>query len=382
MKRRSKKKLDNISQYSSFLPDGNNIKHDQFFKRSLEEITHLRKQFIVKHVPEYVKSKVANNNGDYDLSILATEHIPEYLVGETRADVLLLASTTAPSIILHFEQQTAYHNNMLHRMMKYKVAIIDKYQMQPGQKDKLPLIYQLVYHTGNTKWTSPSTYASSFETQDEHLNNFVSKCHSSDRFDLVSLQIHDSDALIDAENPQLSLFEYFMKNIHGSNLLESWQYLSSKLDKFKHVEPELLMRAICYCAKGLDLKNNIEELKNLFYNESEGDNGEIVMTSLQSMIEEREANAAKKSRIEGEAKGEAKNKITTLESLLESKVDSAIITKATGFSAEQITQLQQDSEKLHLNASHMLGFSFDVFGNPSDDVDLSGDAAVQESDST
>ena len=250
MKRRSKKKLDNISQYSSFLPDGNNIKHDQFFKRSLEEITHLRKQFIVKHVPEYVKSKVANNNGDYDLSILATEHIPEYLVGETRADVLLLASTTEPSIILHFEQQTAHHSNMLHRMMKYKVAIIDKYQMQPGQKDKLPLIYQLVYHTGNTKWTSPSTYASSFETQDKHLSNFVSKCHSSDRFDLVSLQSNDSDALIDAENPQLSLFEYFMKNIHDSNLLASWQYLSSKLDKFKRVEPELLMRAICYCAKG------------------------------------------------------------------------------------------------------------------------------------
>ena len=83
-----------------------------------------------------------------------------------------------------------------------------------------------------------------------------------------------------------------------------------------------------------------------------------------------------------EAKGEAKNKITTLESLLKSKVDSAIITKATGFSAEQIIQLQQDSEKLHLNASHMLGFSFDVFGNPSDDVNLSGGAAIQESDST
>ena len=70
MKRRSEKKLDNISQYFSFLPDGINVKHDQFFKRSLEEIKTLRKQFIVKHVPEYVKSKVANNNGDYDLSIV------------------------------------------------------------------------------------------------------------------------------------------------------------------------------------------------------------------------------------------------------------------------------------------------------------------------
>ena len=91
MKRRSEKKLDNISQYFSFLPDGINVKHDQFFKRSLEEIKTLRKQFIVKHVPEYVKSKVANNNGDYDLSILATEHIPENLVGKTRADVHLLS---------------------------------------------------------------------------------------------------------------------------------------------------------------------------------------------------------------------------------------------------------------------------------------------------
>ena len=83
----------------------------------------------------------------------------------------------------------------------------------------------------------------------------------------------------------------------------------------------------------------------------------------------------------GEAKGEAKNKIATLESLLECKVDSAIITKATGFSAEQITQLQQNSEKLHLNASHMLGFNFDVFGSPIDEVDLSGDLTNQESDS-
>ena len=97
------------------------------------------------------------------------------------------------------------------------------------------------------------------------------------------------------------------------------------------------------------------------------------MTSLQSMIEDREA--------KGEARGEAKNKITTLESLLESKVDSAIITKATGFSAEQITELQRDSEKLHLNASNMLGFNYDVFGSSSGEVDLSGDLTIQESDS-
>ena len=108
-------------------------------------------------------------------------------------------------------------------------------------------------------------------------------------------------------------------------------------------------------------------------NESEKDNGEIVMTSLQSMIEDREA--------KGEARGEAKNKITTLESLLESKVDSAIITKATGFSSEQITELQRDSEKLHLNASNMLGFNYDVFGSSSGEVDLSGDLTIQESDS-
>lgn len=334
MKRRSKKKLGNNSQYSSFLPDGNNVKHDQFFKRSLEEITNLRKQFIVKHVPEYVKSKVTNSSVDYDLSILATEHIPEYLVGETRADVQLLASATEPSIILHFEQQTAHHSNMLYRMMKYKVAIIDKYQMQPGQKDKLSLIYQLVYHTGNTKWTSPSTYARSFEIQDEHLNNFVSKCHSSDRFHLVSPQSHESDALIDSENPQLSIFEYFMKNIHSSNLLEGWQYSSSKLDKFKHVEPELLMRAICYCAKGLDLKNNIEELRNLFYNEGEEDNGEIVMTSLQAIIE----NSSKEARLEGESRREAKS---IAKSFKLNESDQEMLKEYTTLTSEKLSKIKK-----------------------------------------
>ena len=370
MKKRSKKKLDNISQYFSFLPDGINVKHDQFFKRSLEEIKPLRKQFIVKHVPEYVKNKMKNNNGDYDLSILATEHIPENLVGETRADVHLLSGTAKPTIILHFEQQTAHHNNMLYRMMKYKVAIIDKYQMQPGQKNQLPLIYQLVYHTGNTKWTSPSTYASSFETQDEDLDNFVSECHSSDRFHLISLQRQGSDTLIDAENPQLSLFEYLMKNIHGSDLLDKWKDLSKELNKFKHVEPELLMRAICYCAKGLDLKNNIEELKNLFYNESEEDNGEIVMTSLQSMIEEREANAAKKARIEGQAKGESKS---IVKSFKLSESDQDMLDEYTTLTSEKLSKIKQlpqppkseDIFKILLDDSTLQDTSVELSGVPA-----------------
>ena len=124
MKRRSKKKLDNISQYSSFLPDGNNIKHDQFFKRSLEKITNLRKQFIVKYIPDDIKSIVL---GADDLVLQPTEHILSNLIGDTRADIILKANTI-PSTILHFEHQTAHHNNMMYRMMRYKVDIIEKHQ--------------------------------------------------------------------------------------------------------------------------------------------------------------------------------------------------------------------------------------------------------------
>ena len=47
MKTRSKKKLDNIYEYSRLVPEGNNVKHDQFFKRSLEKITNLRKQPVM-----------------------------------------------------------------------------------------------------------------------------------------------------------------------------------------------------------------------------------------------------------------------------------------------------------------------------------------------
>jgi len=194
---------------------------------------------------------------------------------------------------------------MMYRMMRYKVDIIEKHQLQNAQERLLPVIYQLVYHTGDKKWTSPCNYleaVKSVQTSHASIEDIVKKYHSSDGFYLVSLESYSNESLIDTNNPHLSIFEYLMKNIHGSDLLEKFKYLSDKLNKFKSVEPELLMRAICYCAKGLDLKNNIDDLKDLFYNEGEEDNGEIVMTSLQSIIE----NSSKKARLEGEARGKAK----------------------------------------------------------------------------
>ena len=224
--------------------------------------------------------------------------------------------------------------------MRYKVDIIEKHQ-QNSQDSLLPVIYQLVYHTGDKKWTSPCNYleaVKSVQTSHASAEDIVNKYHSSDGFDLVSLQTGSSESLIDTNNPHLSIFEYLMKNIHGTDLLEKWKDLSDKLDKFKSVEPELLMTAICYCAKGLDLKNNIEELKNLFYNESEEDNGEIVMTSLQSMIEEREANAAKKARIEGQAKGEAKS---IVKSFKLSESDQDMLDEYTTLTSDKLSKIKQ-----------------------------------------
>ena len=334
MKRRSKKKLDNISQYSTFLPEGNNIKHDQFFKRSLEEIKHLQKQFIDKYIPDDIKSVVSGNDG---LIIQPTEHIPENLVGETRADIIL-KTNTIPSTILHFEHQTAHHNNMMYRMMRYKVDIIEKHQLQNAQERLLPVIYQLVYHTGDKKWTSPCNYleaVKSVQTIHASTEDIVKKYHSSDGFYLVSLESYSNESLIDTNNPHLSIFEYLMKNIHGSDLLEKFKDLSDKLNKFKSVEPELLMSAICYCAKGLDLKNNIDDLKDLFYNESEEDNGEIVMTSLQSIIE----NSSKKARLEGEARGEARGEAKGISVILKHNKDANLQKEFS------ITQSQEDQIK-------------------------------------
>ena len=126
-----------------------------------------------------------------------------------------------------------------------------------------------------------------------------------------------------------------MKNIHGSDLLEKFKDLSDKLNKFKSVEPELLMSAICYCAKGLDLKNNIDDLKDLFYNEGEEDNGEIVMTSLQSIIE----NSSKKARLEGEARGEARGEAKGISVILKHNKDANLQKEF------RITQSQEDQIK-------------------------------------
>ena len=94
--------------------------------------------------------------------------------------------------------------------------------------------------------------------------------------------------------------------------------------------------------KGLRFKNNIEELKNLFYNESEGDNGEIVMTSLQSMIEEREENAAKKSRTEGEVIGEAKGEAKSIaKSFKLNESDQDMLDEYTTLTSDKLSKIKQ-----------------------------------------
>ena len=62
------------------------------------------------------------------------------------------------------------------------------------------------------------------------------------------------------------------------------------------------------------------------------------MTSLQSMIEEREANAAKKARIEGQAKGEAKS---IVKSFKLSESDQDMLDEYTTLTSDKLSKIKQ-----------------------------------------
>ena len=86
------------------------------------------------------------------------------------------------------------------------------------------------------------------------------------------------------------------------------------------------------------LSIRLPPLGGLSCNENEEDNREIVMTSLQSMIEEREANAAKKARIEGQAKGEAKS---IVKSFKLSESDQDMLDEYTTLTSDKLSKIKQ-----------------------------------------
>ena len=89
------------------------------------------------------------------------------------------------------------------------------------------------------------------------------------------------------------------------------------------------------------LSIRLPPLGGLSCNKDEEDNGAIVMTSLQSMIEEREANAAKKARAEEKLKGEIKGEISKIKMGIENQLPEDNILKRLSHTRDKFPEIKQ-----------------------------------------
>ena len=292
-------------KYSRFVATSNNAKHDQFFKYCLEN-KHIRRDFLDKYLPDEVRNYMNTENLSSDnLNIIPTENIPAELVGDTRADVLL-QSNISPFLILHIEHQSSKHNTMLLRMMKYKTAIIENHQKQPDQENSYPTIFQMVYYNGTQDWDSHYEYHST--AKGYSIEKLTFTYHSSDKFNLVSLQKENDKIILDKEKPDLALMEYLMKYIGKHDLLPFWETANQKLDNFAQNSIEFIKVALHYTAKKLSIRESAEKLQKMF---DEGINkaqkgGE--MLTLADMILDDKTVIEKKARTEGRAEGKVEGK--------------------------------------------------------------------------
>eukprot|EP00924_Labyrinthula_sp_SR-Ha-C_P011903 snap_masked-scaffold_76-processed-gene-0.57-mRNA-1 protein AED:1.00 eAED:1.00 QI:0/-1/0/0/-1/1/1/0/199 len=181
-----------------------------------------------------------------NLNSIRTENIPTGLVGDTRADILL-QSKTRPFLILHIEHQSSKHNKMLLRMRKYEISIIESHQQQSIQENSYPIIFQMVYYNGTQDWDSHNECHST--ATDCSIEKLTSTYHSSDRFNLISLQKENDKTVLDKGKTDLALMEYLMKYIGKHDLLPFWETANQKFDNFAQNSIEFIKVALHYTAK-------------------------------------------------------------------------------------------------------------------------------------
>ena len=83
--------------------------------------------------------------------------------------------------------------------------------------------------------------------------------HSSDRFNLVSLQKESDETILDKEKPDLALMEYLMKYIGKQDLLPFWEAANQKLDNFAQNSIEFIKVALHYTAKKLSIRESAKK---------------------------------------------------------------------------------------------------------------------------
>lgn len=313
----------------------NRLNHDSFFRRSLST-PQVAREVIEMHLPEAILNKV-------DLSSL--KQIPETFVEKSLqkqiVDVLFSCSTkeNKEKIFIYFlcEHQRTEDYWMSMRLLKYMLAICDRFRRENPDAKKLPLVYPLVFYNGIRPHNAPRHLYELFEFPE------VAKSILEGPFALNDLTQVEDEKL--KENMWGGTLLFFMKYVGIRNklvdLVKEKRLTLKQIHASKNGE-DFLYAILCY--------NRVEELEigeqkdlsELLIDITDKETaGNLMGTLAQKWLEEGEQKGIQKGKQEGLK--EASRKFVC--NMLKAGMDFDQISRITGLSIAEIKDLSKEDKR-------------------------------------
>jgi predicted transposase/invertase (TIGR01784 family) len=315
------------------------LKHDELFRSALSH-PKAAQEFLDTHLPDSVKSILNLNHIKMEKDSFIEETLKESI-----CDILLSVATNDNKqsfIYCLIEQQSKPERFMAFRMMKYMIAICDKFLKNNPKNKYLPLIYPIVFYSGKSHYNAPTKLSDLYHNKDLAEEILVK-----------GYQLIDLDKIPDEIIKQkrwLGMIEMFMKHIKDRNLLDLWNSVVEFLPEITKEENGLnyVVHFIAYTLTSMDKDDKINLEKLLTNNLGDKSGEETVASIAQAYFDEGkmegkmegEHHGIIKGRMEGRVEGRVEGKREVVLNLLKQKAPIDLITTATGFSVKEIEALK------------------------------------------
>jgi len=303
--------------------------HDRLFRKSLGN-KDVAKEFLSTYVPLHILAKF---NVD-TITICKTSYIDPKLQ-EKLSDIVYSAKLIDGSTgYLYFllEHQSTADRLIPLRILQYQLAIMNQH-MEQHPKDKLPVVYPILYYCGSDK-----PYPHSLDVLELFHDIALAEQTLAKPARLIDISIMPDKVIM--QHTRVGLLEYSHKHIYDEDLTlvatTIKQHIINVFSKYG-VNNKVLQRE-----EYMRYKEYIEAVLSYIFQ-----NGNI--KDPDKFIEKLEEIAIVKEQIMGtlarkfEQEGETKKAKATALVLLQRGIDHSIITESTGLSEEELVKLKTET---------------------------------------
>ena len=305
----------------------NKNSHDVFVKKAMSD-KNVAKEFFEANLPQDILSQV-------DLSTLKQEkeNYFDNTLGNGIVDLIYSVNFGLDKgyLIALVEHQSTQDYKMPLRIMKYVLRICDDY-LKKNKGGKIPLIYPILFYSGQKKYTAPLSLYSLFANS-ERAKEFLTK-----PIQLVESSNFQKDDI--RGRNYAGLMMYFMSKIRERDIFPFIHEVIESITKISEDGDIAYIESILYYILEKADSEKVDGIFSEFKKAVTIEHSEVIMT-IAERLEQRGVLKGKEVGIQiGIEKGREEGIKKVAVNMLLKKLDAKIISESTGLSVEEIKNLK------------------------------------------